>query len=215
MALNHLALSTHDPALTHAFYTQAMGFKLVGIEADDTRGNKYKHCFYDTGDGAYLAFYDLNAFGAKAHREAQTDIAAAMGLGPSYVHVAWEAGDREGLDAMRDRWLAHGLEVMESSHHKDWMYSIYTFDPNGLLVEAAYVDGTLTDEDAQHAFQIFVEQRGLDEIGYPREGLKSGVIHLPSTDVARPQYYTSIAEKMFKIDIATARGLPFVDVVQH
>ena len=146
MALNHLALCTHDPVMTHKFYTEAMNFKIVGIEADDTKGNKYKHVFYDAGDGSFLAFYDLNAFGARAHREANTNITAAMGINAGYMHVAWEAGDEAGLEAIKQRWLDHGLEVMESKHHKNWMHSIYTFDPNGLMVEAAYVSSELHEQ---------------------------------------------------------------------
>ncbi len=215
MALNHLALCTHDPELTHKFYTEAMDFRIVGIEADDTRGNKYKHVFYDAGDGSYLAYYDLNAFGAKAHSNASTNITQAMGIGAANVHVAWEAKNAEGLAAMRRRWLGHGLEVMESMHHKGWMHSIYTFDPNGLMVECAYVEGDLPEQDAVDAFRIFVEKEAIDEVGYEREGRKDTTIHLPDPCIDKPVYYTSITERLFNVDTQTARSLPFVSVVQH
>ncbi|MEM1111562.1 MAG: VOC family protein [Pseudomonadota bacterium] len=215
MALNHLAFCTHDPELTHKFYTEAMAFDIVGIEADDTKGNKYKHVFYDAGDGSYLAYYDLAAFGTKALSGANTNITQAMGLGPAYMHVAWEAHNREGLEAAKQRWLAHGLEVMESDHHKDWMHSIYTFDPNGLMVECAYCQGQLPEVDAKHAYQLFVEGRDIDEIGYDREGIKPSVIHLPNPAVEKPSYYVSLTERMMKIDTKTAATLPFVTVVQH
>ena len=215
LALNHLALCTHDPELTHRFYTEAMGFSIAGIEADDARGNKYKHVFYDAGDGSYLAYYDLRAFGAKAHMGANTNITEAMGIGAANVHVAWEAKDLAGLESAKARWLAHGLEVMESKHHKDWMHSIYTFDPNGLMVECAYVSGMLPAKDALHAFQIFVEKKDIDEIGYEREGLKDTVIHLPNASIAKPPYHVSFAERMFKTDIDRLQDLPFVTIVQH
>ena len=215
MALNHLALSTHNPELTHKFYTEAMDFRIAGIEADDTKGNKYKHVFYDTGDGTYLAYYDLNAFGARAHGNANTNITQAMGVGAANIHVAWEAHDLNGLETMRWRWLGHGLEVMESTHHNGWMHSIYTFDPNGLMVECAYVEGELPARDAKEAFQIFVEKRGIDEVGYEREGRKGTTIHLPNPSIEKPVYYTSIAERLFNMDLETAKSLPFVSVVQH
>ena len=215
MALNHLALCTHKPELTHKFYTEAMGFRIVGIEADDTKGNRYKHVFYDTGGGSYLAYYDLNAFGARAMSEANTNITKAMGVGIANVHVAWEAEDLEGLEATRQRWLDHGLEVMESKHHKDWMHSIYTFDPNGLMVECSYVKGELPEEDAIQAFQIFVEKKGIDEIGYEREGIKPTTIHLPNPSIPKPEYYASISETLFRMDIARAKSLPLISVVQH
>lgn len=215
MALNHLALCTHNPELTHQFYTQAMNFRIVGIEADDSKGNKYKHVFYDAGDGSYLAYYDLNAFGASAHNDAVTDITKAMGVGAANMHVAWEAHDRPGLEAIRQRWLDHGLEVMESMHHKDWMHSIYTFDPNGLMVECAYVTGNLPDKDAEDAFQIFVLKKGIDEVGYEREGLKGTTIHLPDPAKEKPAYFVSLTERLFNMNIKAAGQLPFVTIVQH
>lgn len=215
MALNHLAFCTHNPELIHKFYTEAMDFRIAGIEADDRKGNKYKHTFYDTGDGCFLAYYDLNAFGTRAHADANTDITQAMGLGPAYMHVAYEAKDRAGLDAIRQRWLEHGLEVAESDHHKGWMYSIYTFDPNGLMVECAYVDGELPEQDAKHAYQIFVQNKGIDEVGYEREGVKPMTLHLPNPKVAKPEYHVSIAEKMLKMDLEQVAELPFITVIQH
>lgn len=215
MGFNHLAFCTHTPELTHKFYTEAMGFAIAGIEADDSKGNKYKHCFYDTGDGGYLAYYDLNAFGTKAHADANTNITQAMGLGPAYMHIAYEAKDAEGLLAFRDRWLSLGLEVVESDHHKDWMHSIYTFDPNGLMVECAYVDGELPEEDACQAYQLFVEGKGIDEIGYEREGLKGMTIHVPSPDVAKPDFYVDTVERFLNMDLQKAKTLPFITIVQH
>lgn len=215
MALNHIAFCTHDPELTYKFYTEAMGFRIAGIEADDTKGNKYKHCFFDTGDGCFLAYYDLNAFGTKAFADAETNVTRAMGLGPAYMHVAYEAKDRAGLDAIRQRWLDHGLEVAEGDHHKGWMYSIYTFDPNGLMVEAAYVDGELADKDAEEAYQIFVQKKEIDEIGYEREGLKPMTLHLPNPEVEKPEYHVSIPEKMFNLTLEQAREIPFLTVIQH
>ena len=215
MALNHLALCTQKPELTHQFYTEAMGFPIIGIEADDSRGNKYKHVFYDAGDGTFLAYYDLGAFGAKAHADANTDIAAAMGIGAANMHVAWEAKDKAGLMAARQRWLDHGLEVMESKHHKDWMHSIYTFDPNGLMVEYAYVCGSLPDKDAEHAYQLFVQKKNIDDIGYEREGRKPMTIHIPSPNTPKPDYYVSITKKLLNIETAEAAKLPMINIEQY
>ena len=48
---------------------------------------------------------------------------------------------------------------LEQKHHKDWMHSIYIVDPNGVMCECAYVNGTLPTIDAEHAYQIFVEKK--------------------------------------------------------
>ncbi|MCY3772238.1 MAG: hypothetical protein OXG98_09490, partial [Gemmatimonadetes bacterium] len=139
----------------------------------------------------------------------------ARGVGTANMHGAWEAKNREGLEAVRRRWLGHGLEVMESMHHKGWMHSIYTFDPNGLMVECAYVEGDLPERDAIDAFRIFVENQGIDEVGYEREGRKDTTIHLPDPAIEKPAYFASISERLFNMDLESARSLPFISVIQH
>jgi len=215
MALNHLAFCTHHPELTYQFYTEAMEFPIAGIEADDSKGNKYKHVFFDAKDGTFLAYYDLNAFGTKAHAGANTNVTEAMGLEAAYMHVAWEAHDEDGLEAIKNRWLSLGLEVLEGKHHKDWMHSIYTLDPNGLMVECAYVCGTLPENDAIHAYQLFVEQRGIDEIGYEREGLKGMTLHLPDPEIKKPDYFVSTVKTVLKVEIEQVGDIPAIRVVQH
>ena len=58
---HHTAFATRDPATTHAFYTEAMGFELVKVEVAPTpKGGWAKHFFYDTGGGELMAFWDLH-----------------------------------------------------------------------------------------------------------------------------------------------------------
>ena len=114
MALNHLALCTLDPESTHLFYTEVMGFEIAGIEADDQKGNKYKHVFYNTGSGVFLAYYDMAAFDSKPFQSANMNITQAMGVGSEHIHVAWEAHDEEGLTCFRNRWLSNGYEVLRT-----------------------------------------------------------------------------------------------------
>ncbi len=57
MAFHHVAITTRDLAATHAFYTGAMGFELVRVEAAATPESTAdgigwaRHVFYDTGNG--------------------------------------------------------------------------------------------------------------------------------------------------------------------
>jgi catechol 2,3-dioxygenase-like lactoylglutathione lyase family enzyme len=49
MSFHHVAVATRNLAATHAFYTQAMGFDLVKVEAAATDGGGWaRHAFYDT-----------------------------------------------------------------------------------------------------------------------------------------------------------------------
>jgi catechol 2,3-dioxygenase-like lactoylglutathione lyase family enzyme len=132
MGFHHVAIATADMAATHHFYTSAMGFELVHVEAGDTdvAGSWFRHVFYDTGDGSLLAFFELHD-----DRFAELDLAISRGLGlPSFVnHLAFDAPDLEALDAARDRWLSHGLDVARIDHGN--AVSIYAEDPNGNMLE--------------------------------------------------------------------------------
>src|SRR6266403_361614 len=58
---HHTAFATREPAATHAFYTEAMGFELVKVEVAPTpKGGWAKHFFYDTGGGELMASWDLH-----------------------------------------------------------------------------------------------------------------------------------------------------------
>jgi catechol 2,3-dioxygenase-like lactoylglutathione lyase family enzyme len=120
MAYHHLALATRDIKATHEFYTAAMG----------KRGFA-KHLFYDTGNGELIAFWDLHD--PDLAPDWSPAIATGLGLPPWTNHVAFHAADRPEIDRRRERWLAHGVDVMEVDH--GWCLSIYATDPNGILVE--------------------------------------------------------------------------------
>jgi catechol 2,3-dioxygenase-like lactoylglutathione lyase family enzyme len=134
VAIHHLAVAVRDLAASHAFYTEAMGFELVHAEAgltDDPTGVGWaKHVFYDTGGGTLLALWDLHDARVPA---GPLGLSAGMGL-PTWVnHVAFDAGDLDGLTTRIDRWLHHGLDVLRIDH--GWTMSAYTDDPDGNLVE--------------------------------------------------------------------------------
>lgn len=130
MAFHHVALAVRDLGETHRFYTEAMGFELAKVVVGPTEeGGWAKHVFYDTGGDGLIAFWEL-------HDDAipQFDPAISTGLGlPIWVnHVAFDA-TLDDLEPRRERWLDTGYDVMELNH--GFCISIYTVDPNGVLVE--------------------------------------------------------------------------------
>lgn len=151
MAFHHVAFATRDLAATHAFYTEAMGFELVKVEAIATPGGGWaRHAFYDTGDGM-VAVWDLHD-DAEVPEDFDPAISTGLGL-PAYVnHLAFAVADRDGLDAARDRWLALGHDVLELDH--GWCTSVYADDPNGILVEWCLTTRTLTAEDRAEALAL-------------------------------------------------------------
>jgi catechol 2,3-dioxygenase-like lactoylglutathione lyase family enzyme len=140
MGFHHLALATRDLKATHEFYTAAMGFELVKVAVGPAGKRGFaKHLFYDTGNGELIAFWDLHD--PDLTHDWSPAIATALGLPVWTNHVAFHAADRSEIDRRRERWLAHGVDVMEIDH--GWCVSVYATDPNGILVEFC----TTTDPD--------------------------------------------------------------------
>jgi len=149
MAFHHVAIACRDLEATHRFYTEAMGFELVRVEAQQYMENGWaRHLFYDTGNGQMLAIWDL-------HDENLPDFdpAISTGLGlPSFVnHIAFDSPFDE-LDAKRDRWLEHGFDVVRINH--GWCTSIYANDPSGTMVEFCATTRTFTPDDHREAQEL-------------------------------------------------------------
>jgi catechol 2,3-dioxygenase-like lactoylglutathione lyase family enzyme len=155
MAFHHVALATRDLRATHAFYTDAMGFDLVRVEAIPTMGGGWaRHAFYDTGDGM-IAFWDLHG-DAEVPDDFSPAISTGLGL-PEWVnHLAFTATNRASLDAAIDRWLDTGRDVLEIDH--GWCTSIYTTDPNGILVEWCTTTRAFDDTDRREAARLLLAE---------------------------------------------------------
>jgi len=153
MGFHHIALATTDLAATHSFYTDAMGFDLAKavVAPTDLPGSWAKHLFYDTGGDGMIAFWDLHD-----PRADGLDPRISEGLGlPVWVnHLAFAAADLEDLAARRERWLDRGIDVMEIDH--GFCTSIYTTDPNGILVEWCTDTAPYTDADRRQALAVLL-----------------------------------------------------------
>jgi catechol 2,3-dioxygenase-like lactoylglutathione lyase family enzyme len=154
MGYHHIALAARDMEATHAFYTEAMGFELVKavVAPTENAGGWAKHLFYDTGGDGLIAFWDL-------HDDALAgfDPAISTGAGlPVWVnHVAFHA-EPDGLADLRQRWLDHGIDVMEIDH--GFCVSIYAVDPNGILVEWCADTRPLDQTDREQALAILRDE---------------------------------------------------------
>ncbi len=149
MAFHHVAIATRDLDATHRFYSEAMGFELVRVETIPYLENGWaRHLFYDTGNGEMIAIWDLHDASL-----ADFDPAISTGLGlPSFVnHIAF-ASEFDDLDAKRDRWLAHGFDVVRIDH--GWCTSIYANDPNGIMVEFCATTRIFTADDHREAQEL-------------------------------------------------------------
>ena len=155
MAFHHVALATRDLAATHAFYTDVMSFTLVKAVAADTNGagGWAKHLFYDTGGNGLIAFWELHD--DDVPETWSPAISTGLGL-PEWVnHIAFDAADLAALEARKRHWLDAGLFVAEIDH--GWCTSIYTTDPNGILVEFCTTTQSFTDADHADAARVMAE----------------------------------------------------------
>jgi catechol 2,3-dioxygenase-like lactoylglutathione lyase family enzyme len=152
MGFHHLALVVKDIEATHRFYTEAMGFSLAKVEVVPKNGGVARHVFYSTGPARdqLIAFWDYS--GAPLEQPLKTDISRGLGLEKGTNHVAFSADSEDDLKRRRERWLATGHDVLEIDH--GWVHSIYTTDPDGIVVEFAVLTRDFTDEDAEEALAL-------------------------------------------------------------
>lgn len=154
MGFHHVAIATRDLEATHRFYTDAMGFELAHVDTIRYMEHGWaRHLFYDTGNGEMFAIWDLHDDGLPDFDPA---ISTALGL-PNFVnHIAFDSKLDE-LDAKRDRWLENGHDVVRIDH--GWCVSIYSNDPNGIMVEFCATTKTFDAGDRREALKILAAER--------------------------------------------------------
>jgi len=174
--IHHVALATKDIRGAHYFYTHAMGFRLVkGVKRQAPGGGWTKHLFYDMGGGALFALWDLRGLEGTQLESGTWRSGMSTGLGlPNWVnHIAFEARGQEDFERHRKLWLDHGYHVSEVDH--GFIRSIYTFDPDGTMVEWTYRVRDLTEPDREEALAIFKDDSPATEPDYQGTVTRSNV----------------------------------------
>ena len=151
MGFHHLAIATRDLEATHAFYSEAMGFTLDRVNAAPTPEHGWaRHVFYDTGNGEMIAFWDIHD--DPTIGDFEPSISKGLGLPEWTNHIAFDAPTLDALAAARQRWLDHGYYVYEIDH--GWCTSIYTMDPNDIMVEFCCTTAVATSADRADAARL-------------------------------------------------------------
>jgi catechol 2,3-dioxygenase-like lactoylglutathione lyase family enzyme len=141
LGLHHVAFTTRDTEATYQFYSQKLGMKLVHAENHLQGDGYFRHFFFSLGNNEAIGFFELHGVGEE--KEFKTEISTGLGLPPWANHIAFRLDSVEEIKAMTKRMHEHGIDqVMEIDH--GWCTSIYTLDPNGILVEFCVT----TDEKA-------------------------------------------------------------------
>lgn len=131
-SLHHVAYATRDPEATYAFYTGQLGIPLVHAENHKQGDGYFRHFFFDMGHGDYLAFFEIGNVGEE--EDYRTDVSTGAGLPVWVNHVAFRVDSTEELTEMAERLQSKGVEHVHEVDH-GWCRSIYTVDPNGIMVE--------------------------------------------------------------------------------
>jgi glyoxylase I family protein len=144
--LHHNAYVTRDQEATRAFYEDVIGLPLIATwkEADELFGavRTYCHTFYGLGDGSALAFFQF------ADPADQEQFGPKMPHSP-FQHIALKV--TEGVqNAIAQRlkdvgWKPEETYVLEHGYCR----SLYTSDPNGLLLEFTLDSPGIQESDAE------------------------------------------------------------------
>ena len=130
--LHHTAYVTRDQEATRSFYEDLIGLPLVATwsETDELFGAErtYCHTFFGLGDGSALAFFQF--------ADEADDKLFNPELTPSpFRHIALKVSEQFQGDVAKRledaEWKPEGTFVLEHGYCK----SLYTEDPNGMLLE--------------------------------------------------------------------------------
>jgi glyoxylase I family protein len=127
--MHHHAFRSCDIEETRKFYEEVIGLPLIGtfIETENPvykDGASYIHVFFELGDGSCLAFFQFQPNGAP------TGFAARDSFDH---HIALEVDGIDAVHAVERRYKELGLKYYIHDH--GYVYSIYTRDPNGMILE--------------------------------------------------------------------------------
>ena len=158
-SLHHVAYTTRDIEATHDFYANKLGMTLLRTENHLQGDGWMRHFFFGIGEGEAIAFFAFENVGEEP--DYKTEISTGLGLPTWANHVAFRLDTIDELTAMTERLHEHDVEFVMQINH-GWCTSIYTLDPNGIMVEfcvttdAAEFDSQ-TPEEALRLLRVPVE----------------------------------------------------------
>ncbi|GAA2409469.1 hypothetical protein GCM10010191_17600 [Actinomadura vinacea] len=154
--LHHNAYVTRDQEATRAFYEDIIGLPLIATwkEADELFGavRTYCHTFYGLGDGSSLAFFQF------ADPADQEQFGPEMPHSP-FRHIALKVTDEvQGAIARRLKeagWKPDETYTLEHGYCR----SLYTSDPNGLLLEFTADAAGIEESDGERRERAHADLR--------------------------------------------------------
>lgn len=192
--MHHTAYRCRDAEQTRWFYEDVLDFKLAAAMVFDeepgaSKKRDYMHLFFQTGDGNFIAFFDV-----------PDDVDEKMFIARHGFdqHIAFEVETMAELKAWRKRINALGRPCFGPIDH-GFIHSIYMYDPNGVQVEITVRDPRYDEilaEDSANAHNVLkqwtektralkesrlsaqaLDQRGIDMSKIDMSGMKKAEPH--------------------------------------
>ncbi|MEJ2695717.1 MAG: VOC family protein [Candidatus Sulfobium sp.] len=127
--INHLAMVTGDLDGTIRYWRDLLGMRMVaGLGKPG-----YRHYFFEISEKDTIAFFEWPDVEPAGEKEHGRPVAGPV----VFDHVSFGLETRESLWELKDRIAAAGFWVSEVIDH-GFIYSIYSFDPNGIPVEFSW-----------------------------------------------------------------------------
>jgi catechol 2,3-dioxygenase-like lactoylglutathione lyase family enzyme len=132
--INHLAMVTGDMDSTIRYWRDLLGMRMIaGLGRPG-----YRHYFFEISANDTIAFFEWP--GAEPAREKEHG--RPVGGPVVFDHISFGLETKGSLWELKDSISAAGFWVSEVIDH-GFIYSIYSFDPNGIPVEFSWnVEGT-------------------------------------------------------------------------
>ncbi len=124
--INHLAMVTGDMDATIRFWRDLLGMRLIA----GLGGPGYRHYFFQISERDSIAFFEWPGVEPVQEKEHGRKVSGPF----VFDHVSFGVDTKDTLWEIKDRIDAAGFWVSEVTDH-GFIYSIYTFDPNGIPIE--------------------------------------------------------------------------------
>ncbi len=170
-SLHHVAYTTRDVEATHDFYSEKLGMTLLRTENHRHGDGWFRHFFYGMGSGEAIAFFALEDVDEES--DYQTAISTGLGLPIWANHIAFRLDTLDELEAMTLTMHDNGIpDIMRIDH--GWCTSIYTLDPNGIMVEFCVT--TNADEFGEQTPEEALQMLRQPVTEFPEESRKDATI---------------------------------------
>ncbi len=136
--IHHVAIMSANMKEQLTFFTQVMGFPLVGLfEMHGVPGGR--HAFLKMDEDSFFSVVELAGIAEIPSTLGITHAGTGAGkcAAGTMQHLAFRVADEDGLIAMRDRIRSHGVPAIGPIGH-GFCKSIYFAGPEGLTLEVSY-----------------------------------------------------------------------------